>query len=155
MPRSFLQPRSRPPYFTPVPLRQRRDGWSAPLQCAFLAALYAKGSVAAAARAVGRSRESAHRLRSREGAASFAAAWDRILAGPAPPGVRPLRKPRIDDWRKVTLEQLHWQIETGLWRPVLHRGKLRAIARKPDNSALLHLLARLDKQLAGVEEEAL
>ena len=123
------------------------------MQCAFLAALYAKGSVAAAAKAVGRSRESAHRLRSRSGAESFAAAWDKVLAGPAASGTSALPSRRMADWRKVTLEELHWRIETGLWRPVIYRGKMRAIARKPDNSALLHLLARLDKQVAGIEGE--
>jgi hypothetical protein len=38
------------------------------------------GSVAAAARAVGMSRESAHRLRTKHGAESFAHAWDAIVA---------------------------------------------------------------------------
>ncbi len=124
------------------------------MQCAFLAALYATGSVSGAAKAVGKSRESAYRLRTREGAASFAAAWDRILAGPAQAGALPERRPRVADWRKVTLQDLRWQIETGLWRPVIFRGRLRAVQRKPDNSALLHLLARFDKQLAGIEGEA-
>ena len=124
------------------------------MQCAFLAALYAKGSIAAAAKAVGMSRESAYRLRARDGAASFAAAWDRILAGPTPPGAVPERKPRVADWRKVTLQDLHWQIETGLWRPVIYRGRMHAVERKADNSALLRLLARFDKQLEGLEADA-
>lgn len=124
------------------------------MQCAFLAALYATGSVSAAAKAVGKSRETAYRLRTREGAASFAAAWDRILAGPAQSGALPERSARVADWRKVTLQDLQWQIETGLWRPVIFRGQMRAVQRKADNSALLHLLSRFDKQLARVEGEA-
>ena len=146
--------RTRPSAFTPVRLRTRRDGWSAQVQCAFLAALYCTGSVAAAARAVGRSRESAHRLRARKGAESFAAAWDRVLAGPAEPGRTPERLRRGTDWRKVTLEDLHWRIETGLWRPVIYRGEMCAVQRKPDNSALLQLLARLDRHLRRIEGEA-
>lgn len=153
MARQFTRPRSRPPAFVPVKLRARRGGWSPELQCRFLAALYANGSVAAAAKAVGRSRASAYALRNRPGAQSFAAAWDHILAGPSAPGIPPERKRRVADWRKLTLQDLRWRIEIGLWRPVTLRGKMRAIARKPDNSALLHLLARLDRQLAGIEGE--
>ena len=153
--------RSRPPAFTPVKRRERKGGWSAKVQCAFLAALYLTGSVNAAAARVGRSRESAYRLRRAKGGESFAAAWDRILApgDPAPtagsppahdcpqsrPQSRSSRK-RVADWRKVTLSELIWRVEIGLWRPVIYRGKWRGIARKPDNSALLRLLSRLDRK---------
>ena len=143
--------RSRPPAFSPVRLRARRDGWSPERQCAFFAALYATGCVARAARSVGCSRESAYRLRARAGAESFAQAWDHVLAGPVDPGSPPERFRQVVDWRKVTLEQLHWRVETGLWRPVLYRGRMTAIARKPYNSALLRLLSRLDKQVAGAK----
>lgn len=107
--------------------------------------------MARAARSVGCSRESAYRLRARAGAESFAQAWDQVLAGPAEPGSPPERLRQVADWRKVTLEQLHWRVETGLWQPVLYRGRMTAIARKADNSALLRLLARLDKQVAGAK----
>ena len=63
--------RLRPGWFRPVPLRSRRDGWSAERQCAFLAQLYLTRSVTSAARAVGMSRASAYRLREREEAESF------------------------------------------------------------------------------------
>jgi hypothetical protein len=140
-----------PPAFTPVKLRSRRDGWSAAVQCVFLAELYLTGVVSIAAARAGRSRESAHRLRSKQGAESFAAAWDKILAGPAGPGVPPARSRRVADWRKITRKDLHWRTETGLWRPVIYRGKMCGIARKPDNSALLRLLTRLD----GLEKSRL
>ena len=130
-------PRARPPAFTPVKLRSRKDGWTPYKQCGFLAALYQTGSVAKAARAVGMSRETAYRLRAREGAESFAAAWDRVLRKPAP------QSRETADWRKVTPSQLKWRSVIGLWRPVIHRGALRDIALKPDNSALLRLTARL------------
>ncbi|MWV29073.1 LysR family transcriptional regulator [Erythrobacter sp. GH3-10] len=68
---STTRRRRRPPFFHPVPLRARRDGWSVERQCAFLGHLYLTGCVTTAARAVGMSRESAHRLRLRRGAAGF------------------------------------------------------------------------------------
>lgn len=146
--------RSRPPYFTPVNLRARKDGWSPQVQCAFLAQLYLTGSVSGAAKAVGRSRESAHRLRARPKASSFRRAWDHVLAGPAAPEERRVRSHHQDDWRKVTLADLQWRIEIGLWRPVIYRGAMRAIAQKPDNSALLRLLRRMDAAVRNVEGEA-
>ena len=136
--------RSRPPAFTPVKLRARKDGWCAKVQCAFLAQLYVTGSVAAAAKAVGRSRASAYKLRERRGAESFARSWDKVLTGPAKRGQPAARAPRAPDWRKLTHEELFWRCKMGLWRPVIYRGRMRNIARKPDNSALLRLLARLD-----------
>ena len=68
--------------FAPVTLAYRgANGWTAEVQRAFIAALARIGVVAAAARSVGRSRESAHRLKQRAGADSgFARAWDQALA---------------------------------------------------------------------------
>lgn len=151
--------RSRPQSFTPVKLRTRKDGWSLTVQCAFLAQLYVTGSVAAAAKAVGRSRASAYKLRQRPGATSFAKNWDAILAGPQKgPQEGPLhlqqgqtmgqgrkKRRRVADWRKLTQEELFWRVEQGQLRPVIYRGKMRSIAQKPDNSALLRLLSRLDR----------
>ena len=65
--------------FTPVPVRARRDGWTPERQLAFILRLALLGGVAAAARAVGMSRESAYRLRDHPGAAGFAASWDKAL----------------------------------------------------------------------------
>lgn len=135
--------RSRPPAFTPVKLRGRKDGWSAEVQCAFLAQLYVTGSVAAAARAVGRSRASAYKLRERPDAHSFTRSWDQILAGPSKDGTRPTRRRQVADWRKLTHDQLNWRIEQGFWQPVLYRGKMCGIVREPDDSALLRLISRL------------
>src|SRR5690606_19079553 len=64
----------RVPPFYPVPLRSRRDGWSAEIQARFLALLAVTGSVSDAAERVGMSRNGAYRLRRRPGAESFAAA---------------------------------------------------------------------------------
>jgi hypothetical protein len=68
------------PAFMPVPARARRDGWTPERQRIFIAALARSGCVGQAAREAGMSRESAYRLRRREGAQSFAAAWDSIMA---------------------------------------------------------------------------
>lgn len=132
------QCRKRPPFFRPVPLRARADGWSEARQCGFLVQLYVTGSVAAAARAVGMSRASAYRLRERSGAESFAAAWDRVLA---PPGSGHLPAPK-EDFRKVTLRELNRRLETDLVQPAIYRGRMVAIRRKPDDSALFRLLRR-------------
>lgn len=56
--------------------RIRRDGWTVERQLGFLAELARTRSVTKAARAVGMSRESAYRLRSRSGNALLAGLWD-------------------------------------------------------------------------------
>lgn len=66
-------------HFTPVPVRARRDGWTAERQRAFIRALRRIASATTAARSVGMSRRSAYRLRERPGAESFAAAWDEAV----------------------------------------------------------------------------
>jgi hypothetical protein len=130
--------RRRPGWFRPVPLRSRRNGWSEARQCAFLAQLYVTGSVTAAAQAVGMSRASAYRLREREGAESFAFAWDRVLSLPRWEHAEPPR----EDFRKVTTETLLARLESGFVKPVVYRTAMTAIARKPDNSTLFRLLHR-------------
>lgn len=65
--------------FEPVALRDRHDGWTAERQIAFIEKLAECGSVSAAARHVGMSRESARRLRQRQSGRSFRDAWDAAL----------------------------------------------------------------------------
>ena len=132
------QRRKRPPFFRPVPLCARADGWSETRQCGFLAALYVTGSVAAAARSVGMSRASAYRLRERAGAQSFARAWDRVLTPPGS-GHVPAAK---EDFRKVTLRELNRRLDSDLVQPVIYRGRMCGIRRKHDSSALFRLLRR-------------
>ena len=144
--------RRRPGWFRPVPLRARADGWSEARQCGFLCALYVTGSVAAAARAVGMSRRGAFRLRERDGAESFADAWDRVLTPPGEGHVA-ARKP---DFRKVTLSTLNSWLETGFVQPVIYRGRMCGMRRKSDNSTLFRLLRRLGDDpdpLLGMETE--
>ncbi|MEM6610556.1 MAG: hypothetical protein AAF689_18505 [Pseudomonadota bacterium] len=58
-----------------LPRAVRHDGWTPDKQIAFLQTLAATGSVAAAARSVGMSRQSAYKLRARLDDAPFGAAW--------------------------------------------------------------------------------
>lgn len=132
--------RRKPPFFHPVLLRARSDGWSVDRQCEFLAQLYLTGSVGAAAGAVGMSRNSAYRLRARPEAADFAFAWDSVLAVPS---TGRLSRPK-PEWRKVTNAELYRRMRTGLVQPVIYRGKVGHIRRKADDCALLRLLRRLD-----------
>lgn len=129
-------PSFRVPWFHPVPVQPRHDGWDPARQAEFLAYLHLTRSVAAAARRVGRSRGSAYRLRARDLDASFARAWDHALGRPPPP--HDPCKP------KATHCTLEWQVEIGWWRPVIRGGRFVTVARKPDNTALLRLLARFD-----------
>jgi hypothetical protein len=118
----------RVPPFYPVPVRARRDGWTAQRQADFLGMLAETGSVMGACEAVGMSRKSAYALRARRDAESFAAAWDAALGMPL---------------RKVTVTDIDYRAYHGLVRPMLFRGRYRGSWQKPDNSALLQLHARL------------
>ena len=132
---------ARVPAFVPVATRARKDGWTARRQAAFLAALAITGSVCEAARRVSMARESAYRLRRREGAESFAAAWDAILGR------------CIGAERKVTPEERARRAIEGLLKPVIWRGRHVANQRKPDNSALLRYLAQLDRGQGSTRRE--
>ncbi|MGY6551609.1 MAG: hypothetical protein ACXIT4_06890 [Erythrobacter sp.] len=66
--------------FIPVPhVAPRRNSITPDLQRAFIAHLAATGIVRDAARHIGRSLEAIYKLRGREGAAGFRAAWDAAL----------------------------------------------------------------------------
>lgn len=68
------------PAFTPWRAKRVRvNGWCPATQRSFIAELTRIGSPAAAAKAVGRSARSAYLLREKEGAESFAAAWDAAI----------------------------------------------------------------------------
>lgn len=123
------------PFFHPVPMRSRVDGWTPDRQAAFIGYLAETGSVCEAAKRIGMARETAYRLRQHAWGHGFAAAWDAAL-GKLPTAQKP-------PLRKVTNEQLFYRLETGFYRPVLYRGRFKTIARKPDNSALLALVGRL------------
>lgn len=129
----IVRPRRRlprvPPFY-PVPLRARRNGWTPERQAHFLGHLAETGSVSAACARVGMSRNCAYKLRRRPDAESFAAAWDAALGAPV---------------RKVTIEDLPFLAYSGLIRPRFRGGRYIGFQQKPDNSALLRLLARFDR----------
>ncbi len=98
-------------------------------------------------------RETAYRLRSREGAESFAAAWDGVLGRQAGPGgARPGRTGRA---AKVTAGERARRALDGLIKPMVYGGAFVGVAPKADNSALLGYLAQLDRgaKAAGVVDE--
>lgn len=128
------KPPRRVPAFAPVRSRARKDGWEALRQAEFVGALAETGSVSAAARRVGMARESAYRLRGREGAEGFAAAWDAALAC-----ARGLAQPMVPKW-KCTTAEVRQRALVGLVRPVMHAGRCVGVVHKPDNSALLRLV---------------
>ena len=80
-------------------------------------------------RRVGKTRESAYRLRDKPGAESFAAAWDAILAEPR----------RI---RKSTHELLWHRLFYGTLKPVMRGGRHVATLHSPDNDAVFQLYRR-------------
>lgn len=121
----------RVPAFLPVPLRARNDGWTPLRQAQFLVALAQTRSVRKAALTAGMSRETAYRLRSKPGAESFVAAWDAVLGLAAN--------------RKVTPAERMRRAFDELVRPLVRGGQCVGLARKTDNSALLALLAQLDR----------
>ena len=144
------QPRTPARYIPPfhaVPLRARADGWTPLRQAEFIGHLAETRSVAGAARAVGMARETAYRLRGRAGGEGFDAAWDAALARTATAAGRArllaaleTARDAIKPSRKVTLRQLEWRVESGIWQVILRGGRYAGVRRKADNSALLALL---------------
>jgi hypothetical protein len=119
--------------FEPVPLRSRRDGWTAERQRAFIA-LIARGlRPGRAAARVGMRRQGAYTLRARAGAESFAAAWDAAAAAAA--------RRRIADRGG---RGLYARAIAGVPVPIRHRGRIVAVERRYDDAALIRLLATRD-----------
>lgn len=119
--------------FTPVAVRAQHNGWSPELQKRFILALARGAGPGEAARSVGRTRQSAYRLRSRPGSEGFAAAWDQALdlarsvrgaAAASPLGFR--------------------GIET-LLVPRYYRGRLIGFVQREDLAGAMRLLLRLDR----------
>ncbi len=77
--------------------------------------------------------ESAYRLRRKPGAGSFVAAWDRVVGRV------------VEAKRKVTLEERGARALGGLLKPLIYAGRYVRTVEKFDNSALLWMLARLDR----------
>lgn len=120
--------------FTPVPRQSaRHDGWSAECQQAFIAALSEYGIVRAAAEKVGKGHASAYRLRSAEGAESFAAAWDAALNI----GMSQLQDVAMD--RAIN----------GVAIPQFHKGEQVGETRWYDNRLLMFMLRQTHTRRFG------
>lgn len=129
------------PDFAPVPMRGRGDGWTPVRQGDFIGFLAQTGSVAEAARQVGMSRESAYRLRRREGAQGFATAWDAALAAG--------ESQHIPPFRKVTSADVAAQALGVLLQVRMRRGRYVGTLQKINDTMLLRHLAQLDRATAG------
>ena len=77
--RCGLSPLPQNPGFEPVPVRPRHDGWTVDRQFAFVEKLADTGSIAAACKYVGMSRESVRKLRRHPRGGAFRDAMDAAL----------------------------------------------------------------------------
>src|SRR4029453_4516473 len=119
---------SQPLEFAPVPLKPRRDGWTAERQRAFIAALAETGCVSEACAEVGVTPRSAYRLRERPEAKAFRLAW---LHAQTQGGTR---------LTAIAFERaIHGSAEQ-----FYRNGDLVAERRKPSDQLLMFLLRHLD-----------
>jgi len=111
--------------FAPVPRKSpREDGWTAPKQKAFIAALAETGSVRRAAREVNMSRVSAYYLRRHPQGAEFKRAWEMAL-----------------ELAMAYLKDLAFERAVeGELEPVWQRGKLVGYRRKFNDRLLMFML---------------
>ena len=125
--------------FTPFPVRARHDGWTAERQIAFIEKLADCGSVSAAARHVGMSRESARRLRRRPCGRAFRDAWDAAL-----------------DCNYADLEESAMErSKNGIARPVFYKGEQVGEWRHYDERLTMFLLRFRRRHRFGPEADAL
>jgi len=119
--------------FRPVPVRARRDGWTPALQRRFILNLARGMGPAEAARALGRSRQTAYTLRDRPGGEEFAAAWDAALEF-----ARRIRStPRSPCSGIVGIEEI--------WVPRYYRGRLVGFVVREDVRGAMRRLGQLDR----------
>lgn len=128
--------------FTPVPLRGRRDGWTAKRQYFFILGLARGFSAAKAAALLGMTRKTAYELRSRPGAEGFAAAWAAAVA-------RARRRRHEAKPPSLAERALH-----GEWHPQLRQGRLVGWVHRPAGMRLMGVLKRLDKRITPTADAA-
>ena len=121
------------PAFAPVPVRRRKDGWTAERQILFIETLAETGCVAEASARAGMSARSAFRLAARPDAQAFAEAWDMALA--------------IASRRLVAIAR-SYAVE-GVAEQVWRDGVLVAERRRPSERLLIYLLERMDPVRIG------
>ena len=126
--------------FAPVPrLRNRRGGWSAEAQRAFIECLALCGCVSQAARVVGLSARGAYRLLEASGADGFAAAWDQAIA-------RGIERLRADAFERAF---------SGAWVPVYRKGRLVRVEHRRLDRLGIALLSGRNASVADNRERAL
>jgi hypothetical protein len=126
--------------FVPVPRRRnRRGGWSEAVQRAFIACLQLTGSVAASARAVGRTASTAYRLLDAEGADSFAIAWDKAFEE----GLGRLREDSLD------------RALNGALVPVYRKGRLVRVEHRRNDRLAIALLGGRNRDIDWYRQGAL
>lgn len=111
--------------FTPVAIKPRHDGWTPERQRHFILLLRAMGVVAGAAKAVGCTAQSAYKLRLRDDAGDFAAAWDRALA----------------EGRSRAFDLAYERAVEGVEVPCYRRGEMVGTVRRVDDRILIAALA--------------
>ena len=131
-----------PPFlrFDPVPVRAQHNGWSPGRQRRFIIALARGDGPGEAARALGKTRQSAYDLRKRPGAESFAAAWDEALAFAQ----------EVQAAASAPAAGLAG-IET-LLVPRYYRGRLIGFVQREDVHGAMRLLGRLDRLTERLRE---
>ncbi|WP_432769655.1 MAG: hypothetical protein HEQ22_02620 [Sphingopyxis sp.] len=123
--------------FTPAPQHSKRwTGINAQKQRIFIAQLAATGAVSMAAKAIGHSTSALYQLRKRDGADSFAAAWDRAVEMGA---------------RRVADLLMEYAIY-GVPETISKRGEVILERRRPHIRAMQHIAAsRFPENFAGVD----
>jgi hypothetical protein len=128
-----------PIQFTPVPVRPRHDGWTAERQIAFIEKLADCGSVTAAAKHVGMSRESVRRLRRRPCGRAFRDACDAAL-----------------DYGYAEVEEAAMErSRNGIARPVFYKGEQVGEWRHYDERLTMFLLRFRRRHRFGPEADGL
>ncbi len=131
--------RNSPIPFTPVPVRPRHDGWTVERQIAFVEKLADCGSITAACKHVGMSRESVRQLRRRPFGRAFRDACDAALdCGYA-------------DLEEAALERA----KNGVARPVFFRGEQVGEWRHFDERLATFLLRFRRRHRFGPEADGL
>jgi hypothetical protein len=123
--------------FAPVAVKSRHDGWTPARQRRFVLELARGAGPDAAARLVGKTRQTAYALRRRPGAAQFAAAWDAALAFAAEASLAGGAPPE-------------GPFET-IWVPRFYRGRLVGFVRREDARAAMRTLDGLDRLAAAMD----
>lgn len=123
--------------FTPVEQRAKRwSGITAQKQRIFIAQLAATGAVSMAAKAIGHSTAALYHLRKRDGAESFAAAWDKAVEAGA---------------RRVADLLMEYAIY-GVPETISKEGRVILSRCRPNIRAMQHIAAsRFPENFAGVD----